>query len=115
MSFLEFNVGSISVLHKGAGSVAGAAGEGIKVMGAAETYHSNYHTVSRPSTEADALFYHRFSPPQISYEYLRPTPFPILHILLYLKYTPTPSAIASGKAFCFKSKLLNSFTQKERS
>lgn len=55
------------------------------------------------------------SPPQISYEYLSPGPFSLLHKLIYLKYTPTPSGIASGKAFCFKSKLLNSFTQKEGS
>lgn len=32
------------MLHKGTGRVAGAAGEGIKVMGAAETCHSIYHT-----------------------------------------------------------------------
>lgn len=44
MPFFDFNVGSISVLHKGTGRVAGAAGEGIKVMGAAETCHSIYHT-----------------------------------------------------------------------
>lgn len=71
--------------------------------------------VSWPSTEPNALFYHRFPPPQISYEYLSPGPFSLLHKLIYLKYTPTPSGIASGKAFCFKSKLLNSFTQKEGS
>lgn len=44
MPFFDFNVGSISMLHKGTGRVAGAAGEGIKVMGAAETCHSIYHT-----------------------------------------------------------------------
>lgn len=32
-------------------------------------------------------------------------------MLVCFKDTPTLSAIASGKAFCFKSKLLNCFTQ----
>lgn len=45
MPFFDFNVGSISMQHKGAGRVAGAAGEGIKVMGAAETCHGIYHTL----------------------------------------------------------------------
>lgn len=52
--------------------------------------------------------------PQISYEFLSPSAIPILHKLIYFKYAPIPGAIASGKAFCFKSKLLNSFMQKER-
>lgn len=32
-------------------------------------------------------------------------------MLICFKDTPTLDAVASGKAFCFKSKLLNSFTQ----
>lgn len=96
------------MLHEAGGRVAGAAGEGIQVMGAAETCHSIYHSWDGPSTEPNALFYHRF-PPQVSYEYLNPSPFPIC--IICLKDTLTLGAIASGKAFCFKSKLLNSFTQ----
>lgn len=58
----DFNVGTISMLHEAGGRVAGAAGEGNQVMGAAETCHSIYHSWDGPSTEPNALFYHRFPP-----------------------------------------------------
>lgn len=53
---------AISMLHEGGGRAAGAAGEGIQVMGAAETCHSIYHTWEGPSTEPNAVFNHRFIP-----------------------------------------------------
>lgn len=56
----DFNVGTISMLHEAGGRAAGAAGEGIQVMGAAETCHSIYHSWDGPSTEPNALFYHGF-------------------------------------------------------
>lgn len=58
--FLDFNVGTISMLHEGGGRAAGAAGEGIRVMGAAETCHSTYHTWDGPSTQPNALCNHGF-------------------------------------------------------
>lgn len=48
------------MLHEAGGRAAGAAGEGIQVMGAAETCHSIYHSWDGPSTEPNALFYHGF-------------------------------------------------------